>query len=294
MFLNQVKKDGNSKILYAIGIIAICLFFGANLLASRGMDTADMIATMAKQMGQNMTFFFMLIPFVFLLIGLLIWSILVHKQSITQLITSRENIDFKRIFTAFFTWAVLMICMLGIEYVLDPEKFIIQFDINKFFPLFLIAIILVPIQTTCEELMFRSYMTQGVFALTGVRILAWIIPSVLFGLMHISNPEAQAMGVTVMIYYIGTGLFLGALTLLDEGSELAIGFHAANNLIGSLLVTSSDSVFQVPSVFIYENGLNSTFEIFIPVFVIFPLLLYFFHKRFKFKLSFGKLLSFRG
>jgi hypothetical protein len=35
----------------------------------------------------------------------------------------------------------------------------------------------------------------------------------------------------MFVYYIGTGLFLGILTLMDE-MELALGFHAANNLVG--------------------------------------------------------------
>jgi hypothetical protein len=35
----------------------------------------------------------------------------------------------------------------------------------------------------------------------------------------------------MFVYYIGTGLFLG-ITLMDEGMELALGFHAANNLVG--------------------------------------------------------------
>jgi hypothetical protein len=30
---------------------------------------------------------------------------------------------------------------------------------------------------------------------------------------------------------------------MDEGMELALGFHAANNLVGSLLITSDWSTF---------------------------------------------------
>jgi hypothetical protein len=34
----------------------------------------------------------------------------------------------------------------------------------------------------------------------------------------------------MFVYYIGTGLFLDID--IDEGMELALGFHAANNLVG--------------------------------------------------------------
>jgi hypothetical protein len=36
---------------------------------------------------------------------------------------------------------------------------------------------------------------------------------------------------------------------MDEGLELAIGFHAANNLIVALLVTSDWTAFQTHSIF---------------------------------------------
>ena len=53
-----------------------------------------------------------------------------------------------------------------------------------------------------------------------------------------------------MAYYVGTGLFLGILTLMDEGIELALGFHAANNIMTALFVTSSWTVFQTESILI--------------------------------------------
>jgi hypothetical protein len=44
------------------------------------------------------------------------------------------------------------------------------------------------------------------------------------------NPEVSKLGILCLCYYIGTG-FLRILTLMDEGMELALGFHAANNLV---------------------------------------------------------------
>ena len=35
---------------------------------------------------------------------------------------------------------------------------------------------------------------------------------------------------------------------MDDGLELAIGFHAANNLIAALLVTADWTVFQTESI----------------------------------------------
>jgi membrane protease YdiL (CAAX protease family) len=58
-----------------------------------------------------------------------------------------------------------------------------------------------------------------------------LMTSIIFGSVHFGNPEVSKLGILCCVY-IGTGLFLGILTLMDEGMELALGFHAANNLVG--------------------------------------------------------------
>ena len=67
---------------------------------------------------------------------------------------------------------------------------------------------------------------------------------------------------------------------MDEGLELALGFHAANNLITALLVTADWTAFQTNSVFkdISKPGLG--YDVLIPVFVIFPILLYVLSKKY--------------
>jgi membrane protease YdiL (CAAX protease family) len=105
--------------------------------------------------------------------------------------------------------------------------------------------------------------------------------SVIFGSMHILNPEVDKIGYWVLIYYIGTGLFLGILTLMDEGLELALGFHAANNLITALLVTSDWTAIQTNSLFKDTSNPGGMWEIFIPVCVIFPVILFIFSKKYQ-------------
>jgi membrane protease YdiL (CAAX protease family) len=104
--------------------------------------------------------------------------------------------------------------------------------------------------------------------------------SVIFGLMHISNPEVAKMGNIIMIYYIGTGLFLGIITLMDEGMELALGFHAANNLVSAILVTSDWSAFQTHSFFKDVSNPSASLDVLLPVFIIFPILLKIFSSKY--------------
>jgi hypothetical protein len=88
------------------------------------------------------------------------------------------------------------------------------------------------------------------------------------------------MGFGIMIFYIGTGFFLGVLTLMDEGLELALGFHAANNLTAALLVTADWTAFQTNSIYKDVSVPTLGWDILIPVLVIYPILLWVFSKKY--------------
>ena len=92
-------------------------------------------------------------------------------------------------------------------------------------------------------------MFQGLGAAFKSRLAALLITSISFGLLHSLNPEIAKLGYGLILTYIITGLFLGMITLMDEGLELSIGFHAANNLIIALLMTSDWTVFQTNSLY---------------------------------------------
>ncbi|PZQ78398.1 MAG: hypothetical protein DI548_16185, partial [Flavobacterium johnsoniae] len=67
------------------------------------------------------------------------------------------------------------------------------------------------------------------------------------------------------------------------GIELSLGFHAANNLIGALLVTSDWTVFQTHSILKDYSEPAAGFDVLLPVFIIFPILLFIFSKKYQWK-----------
>ena len=192
--------------------------------------------------------------------------------------TSRNKIDWKRVFFSFFLWGAITTLMVLGMYFFNSESLVWNFKPDKFFVFLIIALVLIPMQTSFEEYLFRGHMLQGIGLATNSRLIPLIITSVLFGIMHIANPEVDKIGYLIMVYYIGTGLFLGIITLMDEGLELALGFHAANNLVGALLVTADWTAFQTHSIFKDISEPSAGFDILTPVFIIFPLLLVVFSK----------------
>ena len=205
-----------------------------------------------------------------------------HKQSLKSITTSRSSIDWSRFWFAFLAWGATTFCFILLEYFSSPENFSFNFKPIPFLILVLISIVFIPLQTSFEEYFFRGYLMQGLGVLAKNRWLPLIFTSTLFGLMHIANPEIGKLGYMLMVHYIGTGFLLGIMTLMDEGLELALGFHAANNLIAALLLTADWTAFQTNSILkdISEPEM-SNLEVFFPVFVIYPLILIVFSKKYQ-------------
>ena len=264
-----------------MGRVPLLLAILVKSFTSKKMPSAE--SDIYKLFEPNLLLFLILISFVFALVGLYFVVRKLHNQSFISVVTSRNKIDWKRVFFAFGIWALFSSSMIVTSYFVDPSEIKLQFNLIPFLILAVITLVLMPIQTSTEELVFRGYLMQGFFNLARNKWFPLVMTSVIFGTMHIFNPEVQKMGYLILVYYIGTGLFLGIITLMDEGTELALGFHAANNMMAALLITSDFTVFQTHSVFKDLSEPSLDYEAFLPVFVIYPLLIFLFSKVYKWK-----------
>lgn len=291
MYIEQAYKSQHEFWRYLLGIVAVFLgwqvFGGLPLIAAlfTKPDPMQILASgdvgkMSEALGSNLFLFLMLLTFAIGLACLFIWTKLVHRQPIKELTTSRRKVDWGRIFFAFILWSVISATFVFVDIQLSPDDYEFNFNLKPFLILAVISIIFIPIQTSMEEYYLRGYMIQGIGLLAKNRWVPLIFTSILFGLMHILNPEVEKLGYGIMVYYIGTGFFLGILTLMDEGLELPLGFHAANNLTTALLVTADWTAFQTDSLYrdISEPVLG--WDVFVPVLVIYPILLVIFSKKY--------------
>jgi len=231
----------------------------------------------------NLYLFLILSTFLGGLIGLIITVKFIHQQSLRQLTTSRKKIDWGRIFFGFIIIAVITIVFTLLDFKSNPESYELQFEAIPFLIMALISVVFIPLQTSFEEYFFRGYLMQGIGILVRNKWTPLIITSVIFGGLHIFNPEVDKMGNIIMIYYIGTGFFLGIITLMDDGLELALGFHAATNLVGALLVTADWTVFQTNSILKDISEPGAGVDVLIPVVVLYPILIGIMAWRYKWK-----------
>ncbi len=143
----------------------------------------------------------------------------------------------------------------------DSSDIVFQFQPVNFFILLLIALLFLPFQTSFEELFFRGYLMQGSTLLFQSKWGALLFTSLLFGAMHLSNPEIDNFGLWVALpQYVFMGLFLGYITLKDNGLELAIGVHAANNIISGITYTSDATALQTHALFKDLNPTSSHWD----------------------------------
>ena len=240
------------------------------------------IKDLSLLMGKNRLFLWMMLPFSFIFVTLLICLTKIHQLPFLKIFTSRDAFDWKRFFVSFSLWSLMVVAVTALELMLNAD-FEIIFNAQKFMTLFFLSIILLPIQTSTEELIFRGYVLQGVNKRTGNAILSVVISGLMFGMMHISNPEIAKMGYHILIYYVAVGIVLGFIVYFDSGLELTLGFHAANNLITALLITSDWQAFQTDAIIKDNNPPGNGFmEIFF-AFIMLCLFFFILKKKYSWK-----------
>jgi uncharacterized protein len=293
MYIKQAFNSKHNWWLYLAGlaIIFIVVLLGqipyAIVLIAKafesGVDIQKLESSEAMRLLEsNLNLFLLLLSYAAGFLAVLFVVKTLHKQSIRSLTTSRTKIDWKRFWFAFLFWGIISSGLVLVDHYTSPENYVFNFELVPFLILAVIAIVLVPLQTSFEEYLFRGYLMQGIGVLCKNRWLPLIITSVAFGLLHIANPEIEKLGYILLVHYIGTGFFLGIITLMDEGLELALGFHAANNLFTALLVTADWTAFQTNSLLkdISEPDIENS-EIFASVLIIYPILIFIFARVYK-------------
>ena len=294
-FIQQAYKGNNEWYHWCMAIIFV--FIGWQIIGvipllmtavAHSSDPTELMKAAADNfmslgINKNLFLFLMISMFFVGLIFLFISIKYIHKRTITSLVTSRKNIDWQRFFFGFITWGLIASISIYADILISPADYTWNFNPAPFFTLVVISFLFLPFQTSFEELLFRGYFMQGIGILAKNRWLPLILTSVCFGLLHGANPEIQKLGYIAMVFYIGTGFFYGITTLMDEGTELALGLHAVNNIVAAFFVTTNWTVFQTDALYVDISEPSVGWEMFFPVLVLYPLMLFVFSKKYGWK-----------
>lgn len=263
MYFQKAFEGLNHFWRYIITIVLVIVF--SQVLGSIPIMTVYLLKTTASGMpstaanpldfiswgiNPNAGLLLLIFPFAMGLLGLWIGIRFVHAKPMISILTGYSSIRRSRIAQGFLFWFLLMGISLVFHLIVEKKNFSFQLQPILFIQLLIVAFFFLPLQTSFEEIFFRGYLMQGFGLVFRNRLLPLILTSAVFGLLHFFNPEVKEFGFWLtMPQYIGWGLLLGLLVVLDDGLELPLGIHAANNIFISLFVTHKSSALQTPSLF---------------------------------------------
>jgi uncharacterized protein len=195
-----------------------------------------------------------LLPHVCGLGGLLLVVWLVHQRSPLSLVSVDRKIRWRRLAWGFGVWWLLLMGLDGISAIFAPETYRIGLELfnwSDWLSFLPVLLLLIPLQTTAEELLFRGYLLQGLGLLNRNPLFLYVGGGLLFALPHFGNPEMLRDGGWTGLTYFAMGVFGVLITLRDNRLELALGEHAANNLYIALISNTKDSALRTQPLFLH-------------------------------------------
>ena len=223
--------------------------FDLDLGALTGTDKASLEIVRGYEPWQAASA--VLVSFIPLLVAPLLLHRFLLKRPFRELFT-RSDRNFAREVGIGAAVMTLLLMGTGIpDMILNGDAYTWTFDAAKFLPYLLIAFTLIPIQTTAEEVFYRGWIQQR---LENGRRSIWLVSvlgGALFALPHLGNPEVSGNVLLPILGYGSTGFMLTWVTMRDKSMGLAVGAHAANNILAGLLISSSDSA--LPSVSLWTT-----------------------------------------
>jgi hypothetical protein len=188
------------------------------------------------------------LTFVALLIGVYFAVCLVHRRPFLSLVTPFIAPRWRRLWQG-FRWQIVFIILSTLaEELLFPSTYTYSPDADQFYKFALLVVLFIPLQAASEELLFRGYLlqTMGLFVRRPAVLMA--MNGLVFMALHAANPEIE-QGLPAWLAYFSWGAFLTLVTLKDNGAELAIGIHIANNVFTGIFTNYKGSALPTNTVF---------------------------------------------
>lgn len=230
----------------ALGVAVILLIYIAWMaLIGVAVTFAVGLAEAEHTMGQvgvgssPLSILVLLATFAGLILGTFAAVRWVHKRPVASLFGPRDLLlrDFGVAFGVF-----MLVSLPGIVWVLASDT------LTPGVPLATWALFVMPVllglllQTGAEEIVFRGYLQQQLAARFAARWVSFVVPSILFGLLHYA-PAEMGQGAWLLVGLTGFfGLLMADLTARSGTLGLAWGMHFGNNILAILIFTTGEAL----------------------------------------------------
>lgn len=179
------------------------------------------------------------------------------------LIRPAGTFDFWWLAVGFGSWFALSASLAALEWLADPESYTLTFSWGNAALSLLVALLVFPVQTSAEELVFRGLIPQALGQVVRADWLLALLSGLLFALPHLLNPEAVGQPGFALIAYGALGATWSYAVLRTGGLEVALGAHLANNIFALSVVGYENSalpaiaVWTTPAIALDQEALKS-------------------------------------
>lgn len=231
-----------------LGAAAIAVFFSWLLFFS------PLVALLAAVIpdSDSLVWTFALTALRFLPLWLLAWFTprLLGRASTTLLRTSGAP-SWRWLCVGFGSWLALSILFSAVEWLISPADFRVTFTWANVWLSVAVAVFVLPLQTSAEELVFRGLIPQALGGVMRSNVAIALLSGLLFALPHLFNPEAANSALLAIVAYGALGAGWSYAVLRTGGLEVALGAHLANNIFSLSIVGYENSA--LPSIAVWTT-----------------------------------------
>jgi membrane protease YdiL (CAAX protease family) len=155
----------------------------------------------------------------------------IHRRPWQSLIAADLRLDSRRLAIGFAVELAILGGQLALVLTLTGWPW--MFKVPEPLGVFVLALLLIPLQAASEELLFRGYLTQTLGRIVRSRLAIALVVGLVFGGLHLN-----VYGPLTVAYFLVLSLIFSLVSLRDERLELVIGGHAAMNLFAFVVASA--------------------------------------------------------
>lgn len=166
-------------------------------------------------------------------VAILAWALpRLHRRGWRTLVAEDGRLDWALLARSALLWGAISIASILLAAALEGETVRADLDVPRLLLAVVLTLWLVLIQVSAEELLFRGYLSQGLYVWLRRPWLVALPVAALFALVHMGTH----VGLPTFATLAGISLFLSWITWRADRLEPAIGVHFAQNASSVYLV----------------------------------------------------------
>jgi len=216
------------------------VLFGVVVVLVAGAEQGAEILFTIKQGTDPKAVILLLTTFGAMFAGVVLAVKLVHKRGLKSLMGPNKNEAIRNFMIAFVI--IVFLILISIPFYVFTDLPVQNMAFPTWLSWMLLGAPLLLLQVSSEELVFRGYIQQQLAARFDSRWAWYVLPSVLFGMLHY-DPETLGSNVWIIVAHTTLfGLIAADVTARTGNLGAAIGLHFANNLYALAIVSLDGSL----------------------------------------------------